>query len=88
MKEEKKGVVITQIINLFPLEPKKKSYHTATVYVDKTKKQIHKMIVKGKDGNSSIYMVKDLKTNENLTDDIFVFNKANYPKVETVDLRE
>lgn len=88
VKEEKKGNVITQIINLFPLEPKKKSYHTAVVYVDKNKKQINKMIIKGKDGNTSTYSVRNFKTNENLSDEIFVFNKANYPKVETVDLRE
>lgn len=88
VKEEGKGAAAVQVINLFPLDPKKKAYHTATLYIDKTKKQINKIVVKGKDGNISTYTVKNFKTNENLADDMFAFNKANYPGVETVDLRE
>lgn len=88
VKEEKKGAVISQIINLYPLEPKQKAFHTIQLTIDKVKKQITKVKVNGKDGNITTYTIKKFTTNENMPDATFTFNKTNFPGVEVVDLRE
>jgi outer membrane lipoprotein carrier protein len=89
VKEEttKSGAVIQQI-KLFPLDPKKKNYHTAIISIDKAKKQITSMQVMMKDGSTSLYTVKKFTTNTEIADGVFTFDKAKYPKVEVVDLRE
>ncbi|MBN8702713.1 MAG: outer membrane lipoprotein carrier protein LolA [Bacteroidetes bacterium] len=87
-KEEVKNGKTTQIINLYPLNPDKKKFHTAKLYIDKVKKQIliAKMLMK--DGSTYIYTIKNFKTNEEIADAVFTFDKKAYPGVEVVDLRE
>lgn len=88
VKEEPKGGETAQIIKLFPLDPKKKSYHTATVTINKGKKQVQTMKINGKDGNTTTYMLKKLTPNTDLPDNMFNFDKSKYPGVEVIDLRE
>jgi outer membrane lipoprotein carrier protein len=88
VKEELKNKIQTQIIKLFPLEPKKKNYHTAEIFIDKIKNEIVNLIVNGKDGTTSTYSVKKLDTKTVIAEDTFVFNKTKYPTAEIVDLRD
>jgi len=78
---------IMQVINLFPEKAGEKSYHTIKLYVDKVKKQIASIRIKGKEGDDYIYKVMDLKTNFPIKDSDFTFNTADYPGIEVVDLR-
>lgn len=50
-KEEKVGTVMCHVIALYPsVKPERKKFHTAKIYIDKTKKQIVKMVMFMKDG--------------------------------------
>ena len=74
-----------QQIKLYPKDATSKSYHTITLYIDKTKSQISKFIVHGKDGNTYTYKITKLTPNIEYPDSKFVFKK---PGVEIVDNRE
>lgn len=88
VKEELRNKVMTQVIKLFPLDPKKKAFHTAELYINKIKNEVSSLIVNGKDGSISTYTVKKLDTKTIINDDTFVYNKAKYPTAEVVDLRD
>jgi outer membrane lipoprotein carrier protein len=87
-KEESVKGVITQKIKLFPNDPKKKNYHTAILSIDKAKKQVTALKVLGKDGSVSNYTVKKFTANAAVDDKTFSFNKASFPGIEVIDLRE
>lgn len=86
--EETKGGVTLQNIKLYPLDVKKKSYHTIAVSIDKAKKQINTIKVFAKDGNDITYKVKKFVTNAAVPDSQFIFDKKSYPGYEVIDLRE
>lgn len=88
VKEETTNKIATQIINLYPLEPKKKGYHTAQLVIDKVKQQILSVKINGKDGNTSTYTVKKFTPDIAIADDAFTYNKNKYPGAEVVDLRD
>jgi len=74
-------------IDLFPTDLKK-DYSRITLKIDKAKNELYSLDRHGKDGN--IYSIKILKftTNKTMEDNMFVFNKANYPGVEVIDMRD
>ncbi len=76
------------VINLYPLNPEGKSYHRITVYVDKTKMQLTRIEIYGKDGTNTTYIVKSFKTNTPINDAKFTYTKSKYPNAEVIDLRE
>lgn len=39
------------------------------------------------DGNEFIYEITNFKTNQELPDEMFIFNEAIYPNVEVIDMR-
>jgi outer membrane lipoprotein-sorting protein len=55
--------------------------------VDKAKSQIAKAQTFNKDGNTYTLVLKTMKTNIELKDDYFKFDKAKYPGVEINDMR-
>jgi len=83
--KEESGV---QIINLYPIEAEKKSFHRIALYIDKVKTQITKVIVYGKNGGTSTYVIKSFIPNQTIADSEFSFDKAKYPDYEIIDLRE
>ena len=85
--EKVDGKKTFQHINLYPKDPKKKSYHTVKLTIDKQAKEITNIKVLGKDGNDYTYSVRNFTPNQILKDDIFSFDKTKYPKIEVVDLR-
>lgn len=76
-----------QIINLYPLNPDKKKFHTIKLTIDKTKKQIISVKMVMKDGTTQIYVVKSFAGNGVLADADFVFNTKTHPGVSVEDLR-
>ncbi|MCC6600305.1 MAG: outer membrane lipoprotein carrier protein LolA [Crocinitomicaceae bacterium] len=74
-------------INLYPNDPQKKPYHTITMYVDKAKIEVIKIVVKTRENTEISYKVKNLKTNVDYPDSDFTFDKAKHPGVEMTDNR-
>ncbi|MCC6839346.1 MAG: outer membrane lipoprotein carrier protein LolA [Flavobacteriales bacterium] len=81
------GGVAVETINLFPLEPAKKAFHTVVLTVDKAKMEPRKVVMKYKDGNVVTYTLKRFKPNAEMVDALFAFDKAKYPGVEVNDMR-
>ncbi|MBS1942233.1 MAG: outer membrane lipoprotein carrier protein LolA [Bacteroidetes bacterium] len=79
--------VAVETINLFPLEPAKKAFHTIILTVDKNKMEPRKVVMKYKDGNVVTYVLKTFKPNAEMVDALFTFDKAKYPGVEVNDMR-
>lgn len=88
VNEEQKGGVTVQNIKLYPVDVKKKSYHTILLTIDKAKKQILSIKVFSKDGNDITYKVKKFVTNAEVADAQFTFDKKAFPGYEVIDLRE
>lgn len=76
----------SQVIDLFPTD-KTREFTKVRLYVDKVKSQILKAKTFNKDGNAYTLSLKNMKTDQNLTDDYFKFDAAKYPKVEVNDMR-
>lgn len=87
IKEENISGVNTAVIHIFPIDLDSKAYHTVKLYINKDKMQLSKVEIMGKEGDSYTYTIKSFQPNVNLPDNYFVFNKADYPDVEVVDLR-
>ena len=75
-----------QMLDLFPVD-KSKEFVKVRLYIDKTKSQIAKAQTFNKDGNTYVLVLKNMKTNIELKDDYFKFDKAKYPGVEMNDMR-
>lgn len=82
-----KGGRTEQYIKLFPLEPKKKNFHTVLLVLDKQKNQLVSIKVSAKDGQETTYTIKKFSPNDKFGDEAFAFNAKAYPKYELVDLR-
>jgi outer membrane lipoprotein-sorting protein len=84
--EKKEGATTVQEIEMTPVD-KTKTFHKVLVYVNKAAQTISGTKVLEKNGNKYTYTVSSLKSNANLPDGQFVFDKKKYPGVEEVDLR-
>lgn len=88
-KEEKVGLVLCNVIDLFPaIKPEKKKFHTVKLYVDKSKKQISEMKMLMKDGGSQVYQIKGLKANTEMPDANFVFDLKGFKADQISDERD
>lgn len=74
-------------INLYPTDPKGKTFHTITMFVDKAKMEVKQVVVKGKDGSDMTYTVTKFDTSSTVPDSTFTFNKASHPGVVVIDNR-
>lgn len=87
-KEEKVGTANCHVIDLYPsVKPEKKKFHTAKIYVDKTKKQIVKLVMLMKDGGQNVYDIKTLKPNLEIADAMFVFDTKPFKADQISDER-
>jgi len=73
-------------IELYPID-RKKNFSKIKLQIDKTKMQLFSVKYYGSDGNN--YTIEILKINPNteISEAIFLFEKAKYPKVEVIDMR-
>jgi len=86
VKEETRGAVVYQIIDLTPL--KARSYIKMRLEIDKAKKQIVNSIVYDKNGSTVYtYTVTKFTTNKAIAETKFTFNAKDHPGVEVIDLR-
>jgi outer membrane lipoprotein carrier protein len=82
----KQGTKSLQEIELTPVD-KTKNFYKVYLYVDKNTKMIYSLKSLEKNGTQDIITVNKLNGNTMISEDLFVFNKAKYPGVEEVDLR-
>ncbi|HEY5510540.1 MAG TPA: outer membrane lipoprotein carrier protein LolA [Prolixibacteraceae bacterium] len=75
-----------QVLDLFPTD-KTKEFVKVRMYIDKAKSQIAKAQTFNKDGNTYTLVLKTMKTNIDLKDDYFKFDKSKYPGVSMNDMR-
>ncbi|MCC7303456.1 MAG: outer membrane lipoprotein carrier protein LolA [Bacteroidia bacterium] len=89
-KEETVNGTLMQVINLYPLSPGKKAYHTIKLYIDKTKKQVAMLKIMNKDATSSTITVKSFSCYTEPNDAQFTVTKKEYPSPpwEWIDLKE
>lgn len=84
--EKKVGTRTVQEIEMTPVD-KSKPFHKVYLQVDKSAKTIYSTRVLENAGNRYSYTVSNMKTNQALADNVFVFDKKKYPGVEEIDLR-
>jgi outer membrane lipoprotein carrier protein len=75
-----------QIIELYPLK-KGKSFTKVQLTIDKTKKQITRFVIYDRNGSTFSYILDKFVTDQAIADNVFTFNKAEYPGVEINDMR-
>jgi len=78
----------TETIDLFPVNPEKKKFHTLRLVIDKAKKQIISCTASMKDGGTVNYVLNSFTPNSPITEDQFLFDPKAHPGVEIVDLRD
>jgi len=74
-------------IALYPLNPKSKSFHTVTLFVDKAKMELVKVNVVTRENANVTYKIKNFKANPAINEVDFKFNQAGFPGVKMVDNR-
>jgi len=84
--EKKVGGKVVQEVEMTPVD-KTKGFHKVYLLVDKKTQNVYSTKVLEKAGNKYSYTVNSINGKADVSDDIFVFNKAKYPGVEVVDLR-
>jgi len=77
----------THIIKLVPVDAEDKDYHTILVYIDKSKMEVNRIEIKGKQGVDYTYAVQSFKTDADYSDATFVFDPTDYPGVDEIDNR-
>jgi outer membrane lipoprotein-sorting protein len=75
-----------QVIELTP-KKKGKTLVKVRLTIDKVKKQVSSFVMYDKSGNTFTYTVNKFIPDSPLADKEFVFNKAEHPGVEVVDMR-
>ncbi len=86
---EKDDKIGNRAVSKIVLQPTDKSKPLAKVYlaIDKLTKNIISTTVVEKSGNRYVYNVSNFKTNADVSDANFSFDKSKFPGVEEVDLR-
>jgi outer membrane lipoprotein carrier protein len=88
-KEQKIGAIMTHGIDLYPvIKPEKKKFHTVKIFVDKSKKQIVQLRMMMKDGGTQEYIVKSMKPNTEMPDNLFVFDTKGFKADQINDERD
>jgi len=72
------------VIDLYPIEPKKKDYSMITLFVDDVQQSINRAEIKAKNGSKYTYAVNKLEPNVAMADLAFTFDKAKYPGVKVI----
>lgn len=81
---EEKGS--NQVLELFPIA-KGKSFTKVKLTVDKALKQVKEFVIFDRSGSTFKYTVNKFITDQAMDDKTFLFNKANHPGVEVIDMR-
>ncbi len=88
-KEEKVGLIMCHVIDLFPADkPEKKKFFSLKLFVDKVKKQIVQVKKMMKEGGTELYEIKSLKPNIEMADNLFVFDLKGFKADQINDERD
>lgn len=82
-KEKSKTVYVVEMIPL----GKKTEFSKMVVSIDKVTNIFTSVSTFGKDGIDNHLIINKIQTGVSLADNVFVFNKKEYPGVEVIDLR-
>lgn len=83
--DERAGAALLNVVELTPLDSKN-NYFKIKLRINKNK-HIHDVLIFDKSGARYTYTIQTLYVNNPIAASNFVFNKANYPTYEIVDLR-
>ncbi len=72
-------------IHLYPKKPKASKFHTIILKIEKATNEILYVLIKGKDGTKTKYVLKNVEHDVEISDAKFVFNEASHPGVECYD---
>jgi outer membrane lipoprotein-sorting protein len=75
-----------QVLELYPIA-KGKSFTKVKLTIDKALKQIKEFVIFDRNGSTFKYSVNKFITDQTIDDKTFLFNKANHPGVEVIDMR-
>src|ERR1017187_171421 len=87
VEEKVEGGKITQVIDLTPLD-KKKKFFKIRMTIDKNEKTILNSKIFDKNGNKITYTITKLLHDAPIEDSMFTFITKNYPGIEVIDLRD
>lgn len=86
-KYEKEDVINgkkVHVINLYPTNPAEVQYHTITLYVDVNGKELHKAIMKTKEGTTMTYTVTKMDKNIPVDKSKFVYDARKFPGYQLI----
>jgi outer membrane lipoprotein carrier protein len=85
--EEKDGAMTYQLVELIPIDPKKKSVVKVKLKISKKDQMIHQARLIDKNGTVITYKIEKFFPDSASADSLFSFNVKNYPGAELIDLR-
>jgi len=85
--EEKEKGMVYQLVELVPVDPKKKSVVKVKLKINKKEQMINTAHLIDKNGTVIIYKIENLFPDSASADSLFNFNVKNYPGAEVIDLR-
>jgi outer membrane lipoprotein-sorting protein len=76
-------------VNLYPSgeDASEKPFHTIQLFINETLLEVKKIVVKGREGVDTEYLIQSFKTNVELPSSTFEFNEARFPGVTIIDNR-
>lgn len=84
--EKKEKAKTVYVVEMIPLG-KKTEFTRMVIHIDKATNIFTSVNTFGKDGVNNQLIITKLQTGVNLLDNLFVFNKKEYPQIEVIDLR-
>ncbi|MCS6981162.1 MAG: outer membrane lipoprotein carrier protein LolA [Flavobacteriales bacterium] len=84
LNEEDKSMPNLKVVDLYPLEPKKKDYSIIRLYIDEGKLFVQRALIRGKNGSDYTYNIKNMESNPDISDSYFVFDKNKFPGVKII----
>jgi outer membrane lipoprotein carrier protein len=85
--EEKEKGMVYQLVELVPIDPKKKSVVKVKLKISKKDQMVYSARLIDRSGTVVTYKVEKLTPEAAASDTIFTFNTKNYPGAEVIDLR-
>lgn len=74
-------------INLYPEDSEDKPYHTMQLFVDETALEVVRIVVKGREGMDTEYIINSFKTGVQIPTSVFSFETNQYPGATIIDNR-
>lgn len=84
--EKKEKAKTVYVVEMIPLG-KKTEFTKMVIHIDKATNIFTSVSTFGKDGVNNQLIITKLQTGVSLLDNLFVFNKKEYPQIEVIDLR-